>query len=297
MVSIFTPEADIIEAGGRYLRILALSFPLFAISQVLFSALRSVENTKIGLHIAMVTLVLNISLNAVLIFGLFGVPAMGFVGAAFATLAARLVETVLVICYILRKEHTLKMRLCHLLAFDPKLMKTFLKYGIPVFIGELVWGFNTLMRSYFIGQFSVETVTAFSMINLLSQTVFIWILALEAAVGILTGKLIGMSKKDEIRPYTYSMQIVFLFLGVIAVIFLFILRAPLLSLYDVSSEAKHIAYSLSNVMIPVVFFSVYEDMTLCGIIQCGGETAFVLTVDALFVFLLMFPSCILALRS
>lgn len=125
---------------------------------------------------------------------------------------------------------------------------------------------------------------------------FIWILALEAAAGILTGKLISSAGAEEIRTYTYHMQRIFLLTGGAAVAALFLLRGPFLSLYSVTPEAREAAFTLSNVMIPIVFFSVYEDMTLCGIVKCGGETAFVLKVDAILVFLVMLPACLVGTR-
>lgn len=293
LIGLFTNETAVIQAGIPYLQILALSFPFFCIFQIFVAVTRSVENAKIGLYISLAALILNIALNTLLIFGLLGFPALGVAGAAIATLVARIIEAATMIFYMFRREHTLLLRLNQFCRLDRNLIRRFLRYGAPVLLGELVWGFNTLMRSYFMGHFNTQIITAFSMINMLNEIVFIWILALEAAAGILTGKLIGSAKWREIRSYTYSMQVIFLLVGAAAVVVLFLLRGPFLALYSVSAEAKAAALSLSNVMIPVVFFSVYEDMTLCGIVKCGGETAFVLKVDSILVFLVMLPACLI----
>lgn len=296
LIALFTDVAGVVEAGTPYLRVLALSFPFYCISQLLVAAMRSIENTRIGLYVSLVALGVNIGLNALLIFGYLGFPALGAVGAAIATLIARITEAGLLVCYLLFREKTLVFRLRHLFQWDRRLTKLFFRYGTPVLLGEVVWGFNTMMRSYFMGRFDTQTITAFSMVNMLSQTVFIWILALEAAAGILTGKLISSAGSEEIRTYTYHMQRIFLLTGAAAVAVLFLLRGPFLSLYSVSPEARAAAFTLSNVMIPIVFFSVYEDMTLCGIVKCGGETAFVLKVDAILVFLVMLPACLVGTR-
>lgn len=296
LIGLFTREAAVVQAGIPYLRIVALSFPFFCVSQVFVAAMRSMENAKIGLYVSLVALVLNIALNTVLIFGFLGFPALGAAGAAIATLAARITEAAILAFYVFRREPTLRLRPGQLFRLDRALTRHFFRYGAPVLLGEMVWGFNTLMRSYFMGRFSAQIITAFSMVNLLNQTVFIWILALEAAAGILTGKLIGSAKWQEVRSYTYHMQVIFLLVGTAAVAVLFLLRGPFLALYSVSPEAKAAAVSLSNVMIPVVFFSVYEDMTLCGIVKCGGETAFVLKVDSILVFLVMLPACLIGTR-
>jgi Na+-driven multidrug efflux pump len=161
-------------------------------------------------------------------------------------------------------------------------------------MGEVVWGFNNLMRTYFIGHYSSTVIAAFSVINTLSETAFICILAMESAAGILTGKMIGIGKREEIKPYAHYMQVIFLIIGAVAVLFLYGIRGPFISLYQISTQSRQEAFRLSNVMIPIVLFSTYEDMTLCGIVKYGGETSFVLKTDSILVFLVMLPLCLAA---
>lgn len=296
LIGMFTSLPEVIDAGAVYLRILAPSFPLFCVSQILVAASRSVEHVHPGLYASAGALILNVGLNALLIFGLFGFPALGVVGAAMATLASRIVELCILILFLFIRDNPLKLSFFSLFRFDHELLRVFARYGTPVMIGEVVWGCNTVMRSYFMGQFSTQIITAFSMVNLLSETVFVWILAMEAAAGILTGKRIGEGHLDELRPYARYMQIIFLLIGAAAVAILLAIRPLFLALYDVSDAAKAAAWSLSNVTIPIVFFSVYEDMTLCGIVKCGGETSFVLKTDSILIFGVMLPACLIALR-
>lgn len=296
LIGMFTSLPEVIDAGAVYLRILAPSFPLFCVSQILVAASRSVEHVHPGLYASAGALILNVGLNALLIFGLFGFPALGVAGAAMATLASRIVELCILILFLFIRDNPLKLSFSGLFRFDHELLCVFARYGTPVMIGEVVWGCNTVMRSYFMGQFSTQIITAFSMVNLLSETVFVWILAMEAAAGILTGKRIGEGHLDELRPYARYMQIIFLLIGAAAVAILLAIRPLFLALYDVSDAAKAAAWALSNVTIPIVFFSVYEDMTLCGIVKCGGETSFVLKTDSILIFGVMLPACLIALR-
>lgn len=294
LIGLFTALPDVTEAGAVYLRLLAPSFPLFCASQILVAASRSVEYARPGLYASAGALVLNVSLNALLIFGLLGFSALGIAGAALATFAARALELAILVWLLFGRENPLGLTLRGLFRFDRMLMDTLLRCGTPVMLGEVVWGCNTVMRSYFMGRFSTQVITAFSMVNLLSETVFIWILALEAAAGILTGKLIGGRRWEELRPYARNMQVIFLLIGAAAVAVLLAVRPLFLSLYDVSAQARAAAWSLSGVTIPIVFFSVYEDMTLCGIVKCGGETTFVLKTDSILIFGVMLPACLIA---
>ena len=294
VLSVFTKDSHVIKEGIGYLQILALSFPFFCISQCFCAATRSVENTKTGLYVSFAALGVNVSLNYILIFGKLGFPALGCRGAAIATVVSRIVEAVLIVVYVLKADKILHYRIHDIIPFPRTLAKEFFRYGTPVLLGEVVWGFNNLMRTYFIGHYSATVIAAFSVINTLSETAFICILAMESAAGILTGKMIGAGKKEEIRPYARNMQVIFLIIGSVAVLFLYGIREPFISLYHISARSRQEAFRLSGVMIPIVLFSTYEDMTLCGIVKFGGETSFVLKTDSVLVFLVILPLCLAA---
>ena len=67
VISLFTPDKSIVEAGTPYLRIISFSFPFFAVTQSLISSMRSVENPKIGTWVSLVSLITNVALNYILI--------------------------------------------------------------------------------------------------------------------------------------------------------------------------------------------------------------------------------------
>ena len=294
IVGIFTDNDGVIRCGAEYLRIVALSFPFFCITQLLVAMLRSVENVRAGMFVSIFAFVVNILLNYLLIFGKLGFPALGVLGAAMATLISRITEAVILSIYTFKSEKLLKICPTDLLHGDSSLQSSFFHYGTPILIGEIVWGVNTIMRSYFMGHYSEAVIAAFSMTNLLCDAAFVWILALESATGIITGKLIGSSQYEKLRPYTYNMQVLFLLIGAISVGLLFCAKDAFIALYNVTPEAKQVAIGLIHIMIFIVFFSVYEDMTLCGIVKYGGETSFVLKTDSILTFLVTLPACLIA---
>ena len=96
LMMVFTSEPELIEAGMPYLRIVGISYLFMSVSQVYLCTMRSIERVVFATFTNASALLLNIFLNGVLIFGLFGMPQMGILGVALATSAARGVE--LVIC-------------------------------------------------------------------------------------------------------------------------------------------------------------------------------------------------------
>ena len=88
-LSILTNEEAVITEGAKYLTIICFSYVIFAITNTLLSALRSVEPVRIGFVVTLTALVVNVVLNYGLIYGRLGMPELGVEGAAIATLSSR----------------------------------------------------------------------------------------------------------------------------------------------------------------------------------------------------------------
>ena len=109
ILEIFTSDEAILRQGMQYLNIIKYTFLLFLLTQVLLSALRSVETVKIAFFISCLSLVINICVNSTLIYGRFGFPEMGVRGAAVGTIISRIVELLVVLFYICRKDTKLEL--------------------------------------------------------------------------------------------------------------------------------------------------------------------------------------------
>ena len=91
---LFTNDKDLIEGGTVYLKTVSISFFLTGISQIYLCILKnSWKAVKAGI-ISSVSVIINIFLNAVFIFGLFGMPKLEIAGAALATVISRLIEII-----------------------------------------------------------------------------------------------------------------------------------------------------------------------------------------------------------
>ena len=99
LLRIFTTDTEVIAEGAKYLRVVALSYVLMCITQIYLNIMRSIERVIIATVVYGTSLVTNIILNSLFIFGLFGFPKLGIVGAAIATLTSRLFELFIVVWY------------------------------------------------------------------------------------------------------------------------------------------------------------------------------------------------------
>ncbi len=297
VMSMFTDKSEIIDMGAAYLKMVCLSYIPFCLTQALISAMRSVETPRVGLYVSLISLGINIALNYALIFGRLGAPRLGVKGAAIATLIARICECAMALIYSLLIDKKLSIRLRDAIISDKRLLWDFLKYGTPIILGQLVWAVNMLSSSAIMGRQGGEgVVTALSIANTLNGLAYVVMNGMAGAVGIITGKTIGEGKEELMREYARTVQILFLALGLITGLTLFILRGPFISLYNVSPSAVKEAKRLIAVLSVSAVGTCYQAACLSGLVKSGGDISFVFKNDAIFVFLIVIPSALTATR-
>ena len=103
LIRIFTNEQELITNGTLYIRAVALSYVLCAISQVYLILLKNTGRAAVSSVIGSSAVIVNIICNAVLIFGLLGMPKLGIRGAAYATVISRIVELVCAYIAVIKK--------------------------------------------------------------------------------------------------------------------------------------------------------------------------------------------------
>ena len=294
VISLFTPDAAVIDAGASYLGILSFSFVFFCLTQGLISAMRSVEAPKVGMIVSLVSLAVNLSLNYLLIFGKLGFPELGIRGAAIATLIARICELAVILIYVFLIDKKLRLRPKHLFMRDKALLRDFIKYGLPIMAGQLVWAVNTLSASAIMGRQATEVVTALSLANTLNNLAYVIMNGMSGAVGIITGKTIGSGKTEKIKEYAYTTELLFLLLGLLTGGAIQLAKNPFISLYRISPGAVIQAKALINVLSITIIGTCYQAACLFGLVKSGGDVSFVLKNDSFFVFLVVIPSAIIA---
>ena len=295
ILQLLTPDQAVVQAAIPYLQITGFSCLFFAVSQITIAMMRGVENARVGMYISAFALLVNVTLNYVFIFGLGPLPAMGVNGAAIATLISRVFEAAAAVWYMLRCEKVLCWRFSCLFMKCGVLVRDFVRYGGPVMAGDLVWSINTFCQSMIIGRLMKEAITAASIMNQMNNLVFIWISGLSAAVGILTGILVGAGETEKIRPYARLVQLTFLAVGVCSCGVILLLKGPFLSLYNITPASQTIADQMMTLLSVTFIGTCYQASGLAGLVKAGGDTSFVFKNDTLFVFLVVLPSGFAAL--
>ena len=290
VVGLFTDSQKIIEEGVTYLSIIKYTYPVFALTNIILAILRSVESIKVGFYVSVITLVLNISLNYVLIFGKLGFSPMGAKGAAIATLIARIGELIFVIIYVLFIEKKIKWSASDLRHQDKSLVKKYCKTCIPFVITDGLFGVSTALQTVILGHMTEAALTANSVSTTLYQVLKVAAVGSASAAAVIIGKTIGEGKTiEKIKEYTKTLQIIFVLMGIATSIILFIVRIPIVSMYNISDEAKSLANGFLLVLCVTCIGTAYQMPTNTGIIRGGGDSKFILIVDIISIWGIVLP--------
>lgn len=294
VLSILSDEMHVVSNGAQYISIICLTYPMFAVTTTLLIALRSVEKAKIGFYISIFTLISNVTLNYILIFGKAGFRPMGVRGAAYATLISRAVEMILVILYTFFYDETIRLKISDILKTDICLMKAFLKKGLPVFLSNGIWGIAMAAQTAILGHMGQSAITANSIATTLFQILSVIAYGSANASAVIISKTIGENNIVSLKQYSVTLQIIYLIIGLITGTMLFLVRKTVVSWYIISAEAEYLALGFIIILSVTVIGTSYEMAGLTGIVRGGGDTAFVLKNDFIFMWLFVIPAAVLA---
>lgn len=280
-LSLLTSDETVIEAGMEYLKVMCWSYIIFSISNTVVTSLRSVEITVVGTVMSVATLLINVGLNYCLIFGNLGFPELGITGAAIATLASRIVEMIVVLFYALVIDKKLRLKVKDIFGFNKAFLKPYIKVATPVILSGATWGFAQTAQMSILGHMSQNAIAASSISGVVFQLASTITLSSANAASVLTGKLIGARRFDDVKPACRSMQAMFVCIGIIASAVLFFTKDFFISFYTVTEETRELTYTFMNILTIAVFGMSYEYPTSKGIVQGGGDTKYGFIVDTI----------------
>lgn len=289
LLGLFTTDPDIIEAGVSYLEIIRFTYIFFAVTQILLATLRCVEVAGIAFGLSLMTLVINCSINWILIYGHFGAPSLGAAGAAVGTLVARIMEVLVLLVYIKHRQSWIGLGFKDYLTADRNLG---LKYGqivLPLLVIQGLWGVNTALQTAILGHMTAAAIAANSAASNLFLMVKSAAVGAASAASVIMGKTIGTGKLDMAVAYSKKLQKFFVIMGFTCGILLFFIRIPVLSLYRLSPETRQLADTFLMILSVVMVGMSYQMPTNSGIIRGSGSIAYSMKVDLISTWLIVIP--------
>ncbi len=294
VLGILSNEAEIVAEGAKYIKIMAFSYVIFAVTNILIALMRSIEVVKIGFYTSVLALIFNVGLNYCLIFGNFGFPEMGVEGAAIATLISRVVELLFVIFYVFCYDKRLALKVSDLIRIEKAYVKDYIRAGLPLMGSGGSWGIAMTVQTAIIGRLGEACIGANAVTAPIFQVVSVLYASSSNASSVLIGKTVGEKDIPRVKLYAKKLQIIYLAIGLISCAILLLTRDFVISCYDVSAETAALAAIFINVLSVTVIGSAYEAPCLCGIVSGGGDTKFVFKNDIIFMWCMVLPLAFLS---
>ena len=273
LMHIFTNDPLLISNGASYLRAVALSYVFCGISQIYLILLKNTGHAALSSKISSSAVIINIILNAILIFGLFGAPRLGIVGAAYATVTARLIELVWAY-FAVRHAHNVAIRWSGILHTSKVLTTDFWYYTTPALGAALVWGIAFVLYSVILGHMGSDAVAANSIASIVKSMVQCVIRGVSAGAGILVGNLLGANELEKAKTYGGRITRISILIGVVTGTILIILSPFVSHVAPMSDTARGYLQFMMVVLGFNLMGQSVNTTVLDGIFCAGGDAKF-----------------------
>lgn len=293
LMGIFTSDPELIALGAGYLRTVSPSYLLCGISQGYLCIMKNSGRAGRASAISSVGVVLNIALNALLIFGLFGAPELGIRGAAVATSVTRAVELVWALGDSYRPERV-RLRGRYLKERKLPLEGDFWHYTLPVLLNFLVWGVGISMGSVILGHLGSDAVAANSIASVVKNLVACFCMGLASGGAILVGNELGAGNLDTAKHYGAKVVALSLVSGAVSGAILVALTPLIRNLAELTPQAsEYLRWMILVCAVNMVGMS-HNSATISGIFCAGGDTRFGLLCDTVTLWGIVVPLGLLA---
>lgn len=273
MMRLFTNDPELIVLGASYLRWLSIAYLCWGVVEVYLAVLRSTGRVAVSTAMNVLAFSLNILLNAVFIFGLFGAPRLGATGVAIATSLSRLVELA-ACCVFSLFSRDLKLDPRYLLVRNKPLFSDFVRLSLPALGNDLVWGTAFSMYSVILGHLSSDAVAANSFIVVVRDFATILCFGLASAGGILLGNVIGENKLAEARRHASRLLRLTVLTGALGGVLILLAMPFVLRYADVSDQARHYLKYMLLINSYYVMGAAVNTMLIAGAFRAGGDSRF-----------------------
>ena len=280
MMHIFTNDSELISIGASYLRCVSVCYVCWGIIESYLSVLRSIGRVTISTVMNVLAFSLNIVLNAVFIFGLFGAPKMGAMGVAIATSVSRFVE--LLACMVVSAlSKDIKLDFRYMFIRNKQLFSDFVRLALPAVGNDVSWSVAFSLYSVILGHLGSDAVAANSFVVVVRNFGTILCFGVASAGGILLGNVLGENKLEEARKEAREVVRLTVFTGAVGGLIVLAIMPFVLKYADLSEQALHYLKYMLLINVYYIMGTAVNTTMIAGIFRAGGDSRFGLICDTI----------------
>lgn len=281
VLSIFTNDSNVILLGAKYLQIVSLCYIFSGLTFITTGILRSIGQVKLPTIISAISLLINTIINYLLIFGSFGFPQLGIIGAAIATLFSRIIELILIILVLKNKSSPLINLKRSDFTLKGDLKDKYYKTIIPVVLNEGLWAAGSAMYSAIYARISTASVAAYQIQQTVTTIFLIFVFGIGNASGILIGNKLGEGEKESTYEYGKKFIKLSIFIGILTGILVYFIAPHLATLFKVNNTVMLTTRKLITLFSIILVFKSLNITMVVGVLRGGGDTKVAMLMDIL----------------
>ena len=280
MLLLFTSDQELIAIGSSYIRIMGITYLCWGVTEIYLAILRSIGRVTISMALNMLAFGLNILLNAVFIFGLFGAPKLGVTGVAIATASSRLIQLVAcVIVSLLSKD--VKLNPAYMFIRSKTLLNDFIHLSLPALGNDLSWSVAFSMYSVILGHLGTEAVAANSLVTVVRNVGSVFCFAIASAGTILLGRVMGQEELEKSKSYASRMLKMTVVAGAVGGVSVLAVTPFVLRFASLNDTAMHYLKYMLLINSYYIMGSAVNTALIAGVFRAGGDTKFGLICDTI----------------
>lgn len=289
LMRLFTSDSKLISAGAEYLRMVSLSYLLTGFTQVYFGMMKVCDRAKLSSLIGSLSVVLNIILNACLIFGPAFFPKMGISGAALATVLARAFETVCVIIAVMKKKcPPIDLKLVFRTG-NKLIHRDYWKYTLPILINQIGWGGGVTMYSVIMGHLGSDATAANSIASIVRSMIASLCWGIASGVGIIIGGMLGRDEFEKAKKAGGSFVRFSLVIGAASGLVILAVTPLVLRTISLEEQAQHYLKYMMFMAAYYIIGNSLNSTVITGIFPAGGDTRFGMVCDVITLWCVVVP--------
>lgn len=281
IVALVASDSDYIVLATDYLWVTGVSLFFTALVVPLEGAFRSVGEASLPTRVSIMAIIINAILNALLIFGLFGFPEWGVLGAGVGTTVSRLCQT-LILFYMLKRRYPqlIPSWLNWQQAKQLRHCKRYFSVAWPIMIHDTGWAAGLLIYNVIIGQLGVSELAIISLLSPVESVLISAFLGFAIAASIILGNEIGAKNYLRVEQTAWWYVIISCVLALLLAGLCYLASPWLAWLIEKSPlEATELALNVCLVMAFGMVLRVFNMVGIGGVLKSGGDIRYSIFID------------------
>lgn len=280
LMHFYIQDAFIVENATKYLQVVCYSFVPACIGYGFAYMFRSTHRAHVPFMMSTLTMGINLVFNYLLIFGKFGFPELGLVGAAYGTLIAQYTTLILYVVYAYATKAVFVGSMKEMFGFDAKFARPILKKTYPLIINELLFAFgNTLFIKAF-GVLGKDSMDAYFVGNKISEIFYFIVWGLCDATTIMLGTTLGEGKREKaLKQGNYFIGMGFV-VSIVLVLAIALGAGPLVAIFQLQkASVVQSAIWIVQAFAVKVALRLFNSLVFSSM-RAGGESKILMILDS-----------------